>query len=133
MHNPLLKFRQSSIISEKPGYFSEELKTLTSYSYHRILYFLVTFCTRFLLTNAFKRLSGFFLFCLDLELLINLVSVSVQKLDLFLFWQITQDQKKTKKNPKHLLQTLAGRKRVRNFSKNDQTKWQLELVKIFNF
>ena len=30
MQNPILKFRQSSIISEKPGYLSEKLKTLTS-------------------------------------------------------------------------------------------------------
>ena len=30
MQNPLLKFRQSSIISEKPGYLSEKLNPLTS-------------------------------------------------------------------------------------------------------
>ena len=28
MQNPVLKFRQSSFISEKPGYLSEKLKTL---------------------------------------------------------------------------------------------------------
>ena len=30
MQNPIPKFRQSPIISEKPGYLSEKLKTLTS-------------------------------------------------------------------------------------------------------
>ena len=35
-----------------------------------------------------KGCSRIFLFCLDLELLINLVSVSVLKPGRFLFWQI---------------------------------------------
>ena len=30
MQNTILKFRQSSCISEKPGYVSEKLKTLAS-------------------------------------------------------------------------------------------------------
>ena len=30
MENPLLTFRQNSIISEKPGYLTEKLKTFTS-------------------------------------------------------------------------------------------------------
>ena len=34
--NPLLKFRQNSIISEKPGYLSRELKILTSSNYHGV-------------------------------------------------------------------------------------------------
>ena len=36
MQNPMLKLRQTSFISEKPGYFSEKLKTLTSSNYHRV-------------------------------------------------------------------------------------------------
>ena len=39
MENALCKFRQSSIISEEPGYLSEKLKTLTSSSYYRVLTF----------------------------------------------------------------------------------------------
>ena len=46
MQNPILKFRQSSFISEKPGYFPEKLKTLTSSNY-----FLLKFCKRFRLAN----------------------------------------------------------------------------------
>ena len=33
MQTPKFKFRQSSIISEKPGYLSEKLKTLTTSNY----------------------------------------------------------------------------------------------------
>ena len=36
MEDPVLKFGQSSIIFEKPGYLSENLKTLTSSNYHRV-------------------------------------------------------------------------------------------------
>ena len=36
MQNPTLKIRQSSVISEKPGYLSEKLKALTSSNYHRV-------------------------------------------------------------------------------------------------
>ena len=39
MQNPIPKFRQNSIISEKPGYFSKKLKTLTSSNYHKVYYF----------------------------------------------------------------------------------------------
>ena len=36
MQNPILKFRQRSIISEKVDYLSKNLRTLTSYNYHRL-------------------------------------------------------------------------------------------------
>ena len=36
MQNPLPKFRQSSITSEKQGYLSEKLQTLTSSNYGRV-------------------------------------------------------------------------------------------------
>ena len=55
MQNPQIKFRQSSIISEKPGYLSEKLKALTSSNYDRVKYFLLKFWTGFLLTNIYKR------------------------------------------------------------------------------
>ena len=63
MQIPILKFRQSSGIIEKPGYLSKKLKTLTSSNYRRVYYFLLKFCTRFHLTNVYKRVTGiFFLF-----------------------------------------------------------------------
>ena len=60
MQNAILKFRQSSCIFEKPDYLSEKLKTLTSSNYHRVHYFLLKFCTRFRLTNVYKRMCGIF-------------------------------------------------------------------------
>ena len=38
MQNPIPKFRKSSIISEKPGYLSEKLKTLTNSNYNKVYY-----------------------------------------------------------------------------------------------
>ena len=35
-HNPIPKSRQTSIISKKPGFLPEKLKTLTSSNYHRV-------------------------------------------------------------------------------------------------
>ena len=54
MQNPIRTFRQSSIVFEKPGMFSEKLKTLTDSNYHRLEYFFLKFCTRFLFTNDYK-------------------------------------------------------------------------------
>ena len=61
MQNTIQKFRQSSIVFEKPGICSENLKTLTISNYPTIQYFLVKLRTHFLLTNAYERVCGFFL------------------------------------------------------------------------
>ena len=60
MQNAIQKFRQSSIVFEKPGILSENLKTLTSSNYPTVQYFLVKLRTRFLLTNVYKRVWGIF-------------------------------------------------------------------------
>ena len=51
MQNAIQKFRQSSIVFEKPGILSENLKTLTSSSYPTVQYFLLKLRTRFLLIS----------------------------------------------------------------------------------
>ena len=58
---PIQKFRQRSIVFEKPVILSESLKTLMSSNHARVQLFVLKLHTGFLLTNAF-------LFCLDLEL-----------------------------------------------------------------
>ena len=68
MQNAVQKFRQSSIVFEKPGILFENLKTLTSSNYPTVQYFLLKLRTRFLLTNVYKRVCGIFLFYLDLAL-----------------------------------------------------------------
>ena len=92
------EFRQTSIVFEKPGILSEKWRTLMSSNYHRVSHILQKCCTRFLLTNVYKRVFGiFFLFGLDLELFAkiknDLVSTHSKKPGL----SITQDLNKTKK------------------------------------
>ena len=54
------KFRLSSIAFKKPGILSEDLKTLTNSNYPTVQYFLLKLRTRFLLTNVYKSVWGFF-------------------------------------------------------------------------
>ena len=49
MQNTIQTCRQSSIVFEKPGILSENLKTLTSSNYSAVQYFLLKLRTRFLL------------------------------------------------------------------------------------
>ena len=77
MQNPIFKFRESSIISEKLGYLSEKLKTLTSSNYHNVSNFSLKFCTPFLLNNIYKMVFGIFLFYVNLPLLIKMKKSSV--------------------------------------------------------
>ena len=60
MQNTMHKFRQSSIVFEKPGILPEKLKTLTSSNYATVQYFLLKLRTRFLLTIVYKRMCGIF-------------------------------------------------------------------------
>ena len=62
--NPILKLRQSSIFSEKSGYLSEKLWRAPTIIEFKV--FLLKFYTRFLLSNVYKRCSGFFYFVLIL-------------------------------------------------------------------
>ena len=62
MLNTIQKFRQSSIVFEKPGVLSENLKTLTSSNYPTV----PKFHTRFLLPLSKNGAWG--LFHLDLEI-----------------------------------------------------------------
>ena len=60
MQSPIQKFRQSSIVFKKPGILSENLKTFTSSNYPAVQYLLLKLCTRFLLTNVYKKVSATF-------------------------------------------------------------------------
>ena len=60
MQNTIQKFRQNSIVFEKPGILSENLKTLTSSNYPTVQYFLLKLRTPFLLTNVYKGVCGIF-------------------------------------------------------------------------
>ena len=60
MQNTTQNFRQSSIVFEKPGILSENLKTLTSSNCPTVQYFLLKLRTRFLLTFPWTRVCGVF-------------------------------------------------------------------------
>ena len=69
MQNPIQKFRQSSIVFEKPGILSENLKTLTSSNYHRVQYFFAETSHTFPTYQCLQKgLRDSFLFSLYLEL-----------------------------------------------------------------
>ena len=99
MQSPIQKFRQNSIVFEKPGILSETFKTF----YELLLpYISMVFCWNFAyvsyLPMSTKACVGFFLFCLDLELfakiLLNLVSTKL----FFTLLLITKDLDKIKKS-----------------------------------
>ena len=69
-------------------------------NYHRVWYFLLKFCTRFLLTNIYKRVFRTFLFCLDLELL-KTWSLRVCRNHVFFILTNNSRSKQNEKNPKH--------------------------------
>ena len=99
MQNTLQKFRQSSLVFEKPGILSENLKTLTSSNYPTVQYFLLKLRTRFLLTNVYKRLCGIYFILLDLELFAKIKKDLVSTHLLFTLQLINHDLKiKNKKN-----------------------------------
>ena len=60
MQNPMQKFKQSTIAFEKPGIFSENLKTLASSDYPAVQYLLLKLHTHFLPTNVYKKVCGDF-------------------------------------------------------------------------
>ena len=77
MQNTIKKFRQSSIVFEKPGILFQNLETLTSSNYPIVQYFLLKLRTRFLLTKVYKSVCGIFLFHLDLELFTKILKYLV--------------------------------------------------------
>ena len=124
-----MKFGQSSIIFEKPGFLSEKLKTLTSSKYHRVQFFCWNFAHFFYLPMC--AYSGFFLFCLDLELFAKNREDLVFTHSLFTFLIIIQNLNKIKKILNTLLQTSLSRKRVQNFSQKLYGSWSSSKFSIF--
>ena len=84
MQQPRPKFIQSSIISKKPGYLSEKLKTSPSWNFAHVSY----------LTMSAKGCSEFLLFWTYLHSLIKNVKNECVEIRFFLFLQITQDLSK---------------------------------------
>ena len=93
MQNNIQKFRQISIVFEKPGILSENLKTLTSSNDPTVQYFFLKLRTRILRINVYKRVCGVFLI-LDLELFANILKDLVSAHSFFTLLLIIQDLNK---------------------------------------
>ena len=97
MQNPIPELIQKFIIYKKPGFLPQKSKALTSSNYHRIQYFLLKICTRFLLTNVYKRVFGIsFILFISRAINKNVKNECVETRS-FYFLQITQDLNKNKK------------------------------------
>ena len=101
------------------------------FNFNYVKFFLLKICTRFRPTNIYKRVWDFLKFCLDIELLINLVSVC--KNQVFFDFGKQQVLNKIKKIPHTLLWKLAIRKRVQDFNKIIKVygSWSLSKFSIF--
>ena len=95
MQNHIQKFRQSSIVFEKPGALSENLKTLASYV--TVQCFLLKLPSRFSLANVYKKVCRSFLFCLDREVFAKIKKDLVSTHLFFTLSLMTQDLNKIKK------------------------------------
>ena len=94
MQNTIQKFRQSSIVFEKPDILPENLKILTSSNYPTVQYFLAKLRTRFLLIIVYEKVCRVFLFYLDLELFAKILKYLVSTHSLFTLLLLTQDLNK---------------------------------------
>ena len=106
MQNTIQKFRQRSIVFDKPSILSENLRTLTSSNYPTVQYFLPKLRTRFLLTNIYKMVCGiFFILSQSWVICKNLKRPGFFKKthSFFTLLLITQDLHKIKKIPQTLL------------------------------
>ena len=97
MQNHIQKFRQSSIVFEKPGALSENLKTLASFNYVTVQCFLLKLPSRFSLANVYKKVCRSFLFCLDREVFAKIKKDLVSSHLFFTLSLMTQDLNKIKK------------------------------------
>ena len=100
MQSPIQKFRQNSIVFEKPGILSENFKTFYEL---RLPYISILFCRNFAyvsyLPMSTKACVGVFLFCLDLELFAKVLKSLVSTNSFFTLLLITQGLDKIKNIP----------------------------------
>ena len=101
MQNPTQKFRQSSIVFEKPGILSENLKTLTSSNYPTVNIFCWNFAHVSYLPMSTKEWERFLLFCLDLELFAKIRKRPGFYTLFFYIFISNSRSKQNKKNPEH--------------------------------
>ena len=130
MQNPIQKFRQSSIVFEKPGILSENLKTLTSSNYPTVQYFLLKLRTRFLLTNVYKKVCGiFFISFRSWVICKNLKRPGFCTLVFYTFINNSRS-KQNKKNPIHPFVDIGKTETCAKFQQNRQITGFLEIKEL---
>ena len=139
MQNTIQKFRQSSIVFEKPGILSENLKTLTSSNYPTVQYFLLKLRTRFLLTNVYKRVCGiFFISFRSWVICKNLQRPDFYTLAFYTFINNSRS-KQNEKNPTHPFANITKKKTCAKFQPKNinlygswsSSKFSIFLTKIW--
>ena len=102
MQNTIQKFRQSSIVFEKPGILCENWKILTTSDYPTVQYLLLKLRTRFLLTNVYKWVSGIFsILFRSWVIWKNQKRSGFYTLVSYTFINNSRSKQNKKKNPKH--------------------------------
>ena len=98
MQNIIQKFRQSSIVFEKPGILSENLKILTSSNYPTVQYFFAETSHTFSTYQCLQKgVWDFLIFTLDLQLFAK-IKKGFYTLALYTFNNNSRS-KQNKKNP----------------------------------
>ena len=116
MQNTVQKFRQSSIVFEKPGILSENLETDELQLPYRSIFFVETSHTVSTYQCLQKGVWEFFLISFRSQIICrNLKRPGFYTLVFYTFINNSRS-KQNKKIPHTILQTLLSRKRVQNFS-----------------
>ena len=102
MQNPIPKLRQTSVVSKKPSFLSEKLKTLTSSNYHRVQYFFAEFLHVFYLVMSTKGRVGFFLILCRSWVINKNVKIECVETRSFLIFANNSRSKQNRKNTAHL-------------------------------
>ena len=100
MRSAIQKFRQSSIVFEKPGFCMKNWKLWLAATTIEFNIFCWNFPHVSYLPMSTKGCSGLFLFCFDLELVGKIKKDLVSTDSFFTLLLITQDLNKIKKDPK---------------------------------
>ena len=131
MGNLIQKFRQSSIVFEKPDILSENLKTLTSSIYPRVQYFLLKRRIRFLLTHVQK---GWWVFFYFLQILIYLQKSKRPGFYTIPFYVFSNNSrsKQNKKYPEHPSMDIVKLKTCTKFILYSYTYTKLKLCGIWS-
>ena len=133
--NPKQKFRQSSVVFEKPDIFYEKLKTLTSSNYCRFEYFLLKYSICFSLITVYKRVFLIIFIFFRSRVICESKKIWLLHTEtrvFITFLLITQDLNKIKKTLKALVD-IVRKKTCAKFQQKNRlyASWSLQKFSIF--